>query len=105
MTLLVEQRVSDSAYVETVTQGQAASARSAIRPAEYCWHMVFVRKEGSLHSLAVGPWTTAGVASWGKNAEILWLKFRPGVFMPHWSFRKLVDRESRAGRQRPERYL
>ena len=95
MTLVVEQRLSDSPYIDTVMQGQAVSAGSAIRPAEVCWHMVFVRAQGNLHPLLVGPWSTAGVANWQEGGEILWIKFKPGVFMPHLSFDQLLDRETK----------
>jgi AraC-like DNA-binding protein len=55
--------------------------------------MVFVKKHGRTHSLVVGPWTTAGVASWGEGAEVLWVKFKLGVFMPHLPFRDFLDSE------------
>lgn len=94
MTILVEQRMSDSSYIESVMQGQTTSEGSSVRPAECCWHMVFVRAQGTLRPLVVGPWTTAGTASWGKDGAVLWIKFRPGVFMPHMPFRELLDRET-----------
>ena len=83
MSLLVEERVSDSLYIETVMQGETSAAGSAIRPAETHWHMVFVREHGNLHPIVVGAWTTAGIASWQEGAEILWIKFKLGTFMPH----------------------
>lgn len=95
MTILVEQRASDSSYIDTVMQGQAVAAGSAIRPAEVSWHMVFVRAQGALHPLVVGPWTTAGIANWQEGGEILWIKFKPGVFMPHLPFDHLLDRETK----------
>ncbi|MEZ4732979.1 MAG: helix-turn-helix transcriptional regulator [Caldilineaceae bacterium] len=94
MTIRVEQRLADSPYIDTITQGQTVCDGSAIRPAEVCWHMVFVREQGNIHPLVVGPLTTAGVASWQAAAEILWIKFKPGVFMPHLSFDHLLDRET-----------
>ncbi len=94
MNILVEQRLADSPYIETVMQGQAVRDGSAIRPAEYCWHLVFVQEHGNLHPLVVGPWTTAGVAAWQAGGEILWIKFKPGVFMPHLPFHHLIDRET-----------
>jgi hypothetical protein len=42
----------------------------------------------------VGPWTTAGVASWGEGAEILWIKFKLGAFMPHLPVRDCLDVET-----------
>lgn len=93
MSLIFEERQSDSPYVETVTQGYTAVSGSTIRPAESHWHMVFVKVNGRTHSLAVGPWTTSGVASWGEGAEILWVQFSLGTFMPHRPTRKLLNAE------------
>ena len=94
MTLLVDQRLSDSPYIAAVMQGQSLQDGSSIRPAEICWHMVFVRTQGNFRPLLVGPLTTAGVAAWAEGGEILWVKFKPGVFMPHLPFDHLLDRET-----------
>ena len=93
MTLQVEQRPSDSSYIETVMQGHSLAYGSAIRPAEAHWHMVFVRAQGQVHPLLVGPWRSAGIAEWQAGGEILWVKFKLGVFMPHLSFAHLLDHE------------
>jgi hypothetical protein len=63
MSILVEERGSDSPYIEAVMQGQTVSTGSSIRPAETHWHMVFVRENGNIHPIVVGAWTTAGIAS------------------------------------------
>jgi len=94
MSLIYEQRSSDSPYIETITQGQTLSAGSAIRPAEIHWHLVLVRHTGHLHSLLVGPLTASGVVSWGEGAEILWIKFKLGAFMPHLPVRDYVNTEA-----------
>lgn len=93
MSILHEQRISDSPYVETITHGWTMSDGSTIRPSESNWHMVFVKEHGRIHRLVVGPLSTAGVASWGEGAEILWIKFKLGVFMPHLPVRDLLDSE------------
>jgi len=93
MTLLVEERQSDSPYIETIMQGESVREGSAIRPAETNWHMIFVRAEGKLRPLVVGPWRSAGVAEWAAGGEILWVKFKLGVFMPHLPFEQLLDNE------------
>jgi len=95
MTLQVEQRLSDSPYIETVMHGHSLAEGSTIRPAETNWHMVFVREKGNLHPLVVGPWRSAGVAEWAADGEILWVKFKLGVFMPHLPFNELLDKEIR----------
>ena len=45
--------------------------------------MVFVRKDGEARVVFVGPWTMAGAAHYAEGAEILWIKFKLGAFMPH----------------------
>jgi hypothetical protein len=94
MSIIYEERSSDSPYVETITRGRTASDGSPIRPAESRWHMVFVRQNGRLRSLVVGPLTTAGVVSYTEGAELLWIKFKLGTFMPHLSPRDLLDVET-----------
>ena len=94
MTIISEERQSDSPYVESITRGQTLSAGSTIRPAEIHWHLVLRKLSSGIHLLVVGPWTTAGVASWGKDAELLWIKLRLGTFMPHLAPRSLLDSET-----------
>src|SRR5687767_15202981 len=93
MSLLFEERSSDSPYIETITQGRTVSEGSTIRPAEINWHMVFVREHGRAHPIVVGPLTASGVTSWGEGGEILWIKFKLGVFMPHLPTREYLDTE------------
>lgn len=94
MTIIYEERLSDSPYVETITHGRTVSDGFSIRPAEIHWHMVLVRHNGNVQLLVVGPWTKAGVASWGEGAEILWIKFKLGTFMPHLPTTNLRDMET-----------
>ena len=94
MSITYEERASDSPYVETITHGRTASDGSTIRPAECRWHMVIVRQDSSARLLVVGPWTTAGIASWTEGAEILWVKFTLGTFMPHLPARNVLDTET-----------
>lgn len=94
MSLIFEERLSDSPYIETITHGHTLCAGSTIRPAEIHWHMVFVRENGNVHPIVVGPLTTAGVASWGGDAEIVWVRFKLGTFMPHLPTRNHLDLET-----------
>jgi len=55
--------------------------------------MVFVRHTGQVHPIMVGPLSTAGMASWGKGAEIVWIQFKLGTFMPHLPLRDHLDGE------------
>lgn len=91
--MISEERLSDSPFVESVTRGWTVSAGATIRPAEIHWHMVFVKHPGGTLPLVVGPLTSSGVASWGEGAEILWIKFKLGVFMPHLPTKDYLDEE------------
>lgn len=93
MSLISEQRSSDSPYIESVTRGWTMSEGTTIRPAEIHWHMVFVKHPGGTLPLVVGPLTSSGMASWGEGGEILWIKFKLGVFMPHLPTKDYLDGE------------
>ena len=94
MSMVFEERPSDSPFVETITHGWTLGSGSTIRPAECNWHMVLARYAGESHMLVVGPWTTSGVVSWGAGAEILWIRFKLGSFMPHLSPQDALDNEA-----------
>ena len=94
MSIVYEERLSDSPYIETITHGYTASNGASIRPAEVHWHMVFVREQGRVHPLVVGPLKTSGVASWQEGAEILWIKFKLGTFMPYLPVTQSLDSET-----------
>jgi AraC-like DNA-binding protein len=94
MSFIVEQRTSDSPCVELITRGHTTGTGTTIRPAEIAWHMVFVRYNGKVQSLVVGPLTSAGVVSFTAGAEILWIKFKLGVFMPRLPATALLNSET-----------
>jgi AraC-like DNA-binding protein len=94
MSIVFQERPSDSPLITSVTRGETVQNGSSIRPAESQWHMVFVKHQGRIRPIVVGPWTTAGVARWEEGAEILWIRFQPGTFMPHLPFKTIVDQET-----------
>jgi hypothetical protein len=93
MTIISEERLSDSPFVESITRGRTLSDGETIRPAESHWHMVFTRVNGLVLPLVVGPLTSAGTARWGEDAEIPWIKFKPGTFIPHMPAKNYLDKE------------
>lgn len=93
MGFIYEERLSDSPYVETITHGRTEGEGSSLRPAETHWHMVFVRHNGKIQLMVVGPLTTSGIVSYTEGAEIIWIKFQLGTFMPHLPTRKLLDKQ------------
>ena len=94
MSFVYEERLSDSPYIATVTRGHTACDGAATRPAESHWHMVLVRQHGAGRALVVGPWTSAGVVAYTQGAELLWIKFALGTFMPHLPTRNVLDLET-----------
>jgi hypothetical protein len=94
MTIVYEERLSDSPYIETVTRGRMTSAGSSVRPAECSWHMVFVRYNGTMQPLVVGALPSSGVVTYREGAELLWVKFKLGTFMPHLPVKNILDVET-----------
>ncbi|HVU11233.1 MAG TPA: AraC family transcriptional regulator [Phototrophicaceae bacterium] len=94
MTIAFEERLSDSPYIENVIRGRTLKKDAPIRPATSHWHMVFVRYRGVLRALAVGPCSTSGRAFWDAGAELLWIRFRLGTFMPHLPVKRYLDLET-----------
>jgi hypothetical protein len=94
MSIKAEQRESDSPYVQAIMHGETLTADTPTRPAEIHWHMVFSWRDGRVIPLLVGPWTAAGSVTYDAGVKILWIKFRPGVFMPHLPTRHLLNTET-----------
>lgn len=94
MSLIFEERLSDSPYIEMVTRGRTVSDGSTVRPAECHWHMVIVNYQGSIQPVVVGPLTTSGTVTFTEGAEILWIKFKLGTWMPHLPAKELLNVET-----------
>ncbi|MBK8027471.1 MAG: AraC family transcriptional regulator [Chloroflexi bacterium] len=94
MSIVFTARPSDSPFVESVTHGWTLAAGTPTRPAECSWHMVFVKVHGEQRAIITGPQSTSGIARYGEGAEIVWLKFGLGTFMPHLPTRDLLDSET-----------
>jgi hypothetical protein len=83
MSFVVETRLSDSPFIETVMHGHTAGGGLVIRPAECHWHMVLVKLNGEVQFRVVGPLTMAGELPYIEGVELLWIKLKLGTFMPH----------------------
>lgn len=96
MPLLADEldRPSDSPYVETIMAGRTLAAGRTIRPAECQWHLIVARQAGRLQCLITGPLTTSGVVTFVPGVELLWVRFKLGVFMPHLPARAVRDAET-----------
>jgi len=94
MSMISEERASDSPFVESVMRAWTIAEGSTIRPAESHWHMVLVRVKGQVLPLVVGSLPTSGMAYWGEGAEILWIKFKLGTFIPQLPAKNLIAKET-----------
>ncbi len=94
MSMISEERASDSPFVESITRGWTIRHGSTIRPAESHWHIVLVKVNGQVLPLVVGSLPTSGLATWGEGAEILWIKFKLGTFIPQLPAKSLVAKET-----------
>lgn len=81
MGFVVEERTSDSPYLESIIHGRTSGNGAIIRPSEVHCHLVFTKFQGETQSIFVGPLTSAGKVSFIKGIELLWIKFRVGTFI------------------------
>jgi hypothetical protein len=93
MTIIFEERLSDSPYIENVTHGWTTDSDSVIRPAENHWHMVLRKYNGDTQLLLVGALPTSGIVSYGEGAELLWIKFKLGTWLSHLPVKEFIDTE------------
>jgi AraC-like DNA-binding protein len=74
--------------------GHTAGSGSTIRPATCHWHMVLLKLQGVTRLLMVGPLTSAGRITFDAGAELLWIQFCLGAFIPHLPLRDCLDAET-----------
>jgi AraC-like DNA-binding protein len=94
MSILYEERASDSPFVDTVMRGVTVGEGTTVRPAEVHWHMVFTKHQGAFYPILVGPWKAAGELTYTEGAEVQWVRFKLGVFMPHLPIRDFPETET-----------
>jgi AraC-like DNA-binding protein len=94
VSLIFEDRPSDSPLVETVIRGRTIGESTVIRPAEMCWHMVFATYEGRTRAIITGPLTTSGEVRFIEGVELLWIRFRLGTYLPGIPMKCLLDVET-----------
>jgi AraC-like DNA-binding protein len=93
VTFILEERRSDSAYVETIWHARCAQPGSFISVAATYWEMVVTRYQGKTTLTVRGPETTATTLHYQwVGAEWLGIRFRLGVFMPLLLPQTLLDR-------------
>lgn len=92
MTLIAEERLSDSPFIEKVWHVQSEQAGSFTSTAASNWEMVITRFQGKTHFTVRGPETKATPADYPAEAEFYGIVFKLGTFMPHLLVGNLRDR-------------
>jgi len=92
MTLFLEERPSDSPYIETVWRGHSESAGSFTSRATSHGEIVLMRYAGSTNLTIRGPETAASLAEYPAGAEWFGIEFKLGAYMPHFPPGMLRDR-------------
>jgi hypothetical protein len=91
--LIIEDRPSDSPYVERVWRAHSEGSGSFLSIAESRWEMVVTRHQGNVTITVRGPETRPRRLTYSPGAEWLGIRFKPGTFMPSRPARDLVDGE------------
>jgi AraC-like DNA-binding protein len=94
MSFLMEERLSDSPYVEMIWRGRAGSDYAPICPADGRWNLVFLTQNGKVRVSAEGPITRPKSKTLAEGTEWLVIKFQLGTFLPFLPVRHLLDREA-----------
>lgn len=91
MSFVMDERPSDSLFVEQIWRTHSAEPGSFISVADQHWEMVITRFEGGIGVSLVGPMTKAELHSFGGGYEWLGIRFRVGTFMPRLPALHRVD--------------
>jgi AraC-like DNA-binding protein len=93
MTFILEERASDSAFVDTIWHARCARPGLFISVAATSWEMVVTRYQGKTIFTIRGPETTATPLHYQSvGAEWTGIRFTLGTFMPPLPPRILLDR-------------
>ena len=93
MPFILEERPSDSAFVQAVWRNESERAESFISTVGTHWEMVWMRHRDQYTFTVRGPETKATPADLPAEAEWLGITFQLGTFLPDFPPGDLLDRE------------
>lgn len=91
MSVIYEDRLPETHFVETVWRTQVKSDGCDVVSADLCWDMLIVTRDGKTRVSLFGPMTKTAPIPHIEGQEWIGIRFKPGTFMPHLSADKLVD--------------
>lgn len=93
MPFILEERPSDSSFVQAIWHNQSQRPESFISTAGTHWEMVWMRHQGQSTITVRGPETKATPADLPADAEWLGITFKLGTFLPDFPPGSLLDRQ------------
>jgi AraC-like DNA-binding protein len=93
MSFILQERSSDSSFVQAVWRNESERAESFISTAGTHWEMVWMRHQGQTTFTVRGPETRATPADLPADAEWLGITFQLGTFLPDLPPGDLLDRQ------------
>jgi AraC-like DNA-binding protein len=93
MIVNLEERSSDSPFVESIYWARSVGGGSFTSIAASQWEMVITKQKEKVTLSLRGPETKASSASIPEDAEFLGITFKHSIFMPSLSINKIVDNE------------
>jgi AraC-like DNA-binding protein len=93
MFFTLEERPSDSSFVQAIWRHQSERSESFISTAGTHWEMVWMRHKGQMTLTVRGPETKATPADVPADAEWLGITFKLGTFLPDFLPGSLLNRQ------------
>ena len=93
MPFILEERPSDSSFVQAVWRNESERSESFISTAGTHWEMVWMRHKGQSIFTVRGPETKATPAALPADAEWLGITFKLGTYLPDFPPGGLLDRQ------------
>ena len=93
MSFILEERSSDSSFVQAVWRNESERSESFISTAGTHWEMVWMRQRNQYTFTVRGPETRATPADLPAEAEWLGITFKLGTFLPDFPPGSLLDRQ------------
>ena len=87
----LEDRPSDSPYVDSIWRTESGDVSRFLSMAVTSWAIVFTRRHGTTRVTVRGPETRVSWADCPDEAEFFGIQFKLGAFMPHLPLDALVD--------------
>ncbi|NJL56377.1 helix-turn-helix domain-containing protein [bacterium] len=104
VAISIQARLSDSPYVESITYGRTIADGRPPRPAETNWHLMVRRLEGRSTATIVGPSLQPGSIAYRDGTEVLWIRFKLGVYLSGLPLRQLRDTELQLPSAKPSAF-